>query len=188
MAKKPISHKVALRYAQRIVEHERAGIREKNPRYCHAVIDYGIDALEKIGFRYAVQVLPEPRPVQVPKGVQILVKGMTKPAARALADHLNAQWRRERRGNPAVLRRGRVRAFFQGRRKNPTLAVMGANPPAAEEIEATWAFLQYRRPDDPDGKRIIREHEFEDGFIAIPMEDGSIVLRHPQGLNLWTRR
>lgn len=94
----------------------------------------------------------------------------------------------ERRGNPAFLRGGRHGAFFRVRRSNPTLAIMGANPPAGDDIEATWAQIEYRRPDDPDGRKVVRVHEFEDGFIATPLKDGGILLRHPRGLNLWTRR
>ncbi len=174
----------------------RRGFKVPNPRNCYAVIDYGA-IIKSLGFRFTVQCLPD-RPLQVPPGVQILVRGMTQQGARALADHLNGEVKRGRhvprqpivRLNPAFLRRGARGAFFQVRRSNPTLAVMGANPPraAGDEIEATWAFLSYRRPDDPDGKRIVREHEFTDGFMVTPLDDGSILLKHPRGSNLWTRR
>lgn len=169
----------------------------RNPENCYAVVDYGHS---KMGFRFAVQCLPD-RPLQVPPGVQILVRGMTRQGARALADHLNGEEKRGRhvprkpvvrlpRSNPRVLRKGARGAFFGVRRSNPTLAVMGANPPTAagDDIEATWAMLSYRRPDDPEGKRVVREHEFKDGFVATPLHDGSILLRHPRGYNLWTRR
>lgn len=149
----------------------------------YAVIDLGKSDMP---FRYTVQLLEEGRPLEVPPGVHILVKGMTRQGARALADHLNRQHKR----NPAFLRKGRRRRFFQVRRKNPTLAVMGANPPdaAGDDIEATWAEINYRRPDDPEGDNIVREHEFPDGFVATPLKDGGVLLRHPRGLNLWTRR
>lgn len=186
-ARNPITHRTALRYARQLVEHERAGVRGHNPHNCYAVIDYG-QVVPSLGFRFTVQCLPD-RPLQVPPGVQILVRGMTRQGARALADHLNKEARLER-GNPAVLRGRRGRAFFGVRRSNPTLAVMGANPPraAGDDIEATWALISYRRPDDPDGKRVVREHEFTDGFVATPLHDGSVLLRHPRGSNLWTRR
>lgn len=165
-------------------------------RYCWAVVEHmpPIAGLSP----YIVECLSD-RPLSVPKGTRIMAKRLSHGAAWRLAKHLNSQWGRGRkkidvidvtkRRNPRFLRGGRRGAFFSVRRSNPTLAIMGANPPAAgEEIKATWAFLSYRRPDDPDGKRIVREHEFPDGFIAVPLEDGSILLKHPRGQNLWTRR
>lgn len=73
-------------------------------------------------------------------------------------------------------------------RENPVLAVMGANPPTGADIRATWANLVYSRPDDPEGPRTIRKHEFPDGFVATPLKDGRVVLSHPNGKSLWTRR
>lgn len=181
-----------MRSPQRVrVAHEMARrkgfkVPKRNPdEYCYAVIDTG---LIKGLPRFTVQCLPD-RPLQVPSGVQIIAMRMSRRGARALADHLNKE-APLRRANAAVLRRGRRHAFFKVRRSNPTLAVMGSNPPSAagEDIEATWAMISYRRPDDPWGKRIVRDHEFTDGFIATPLQDGSILLRHPQGHNLWTRR
>lgn len=162
----------------------KRGLESDLGKYCYAVIDYGVDAREKLGFRYGVQCLPE-RPLNIPAGVEIMAMRMTKDAARALTDHLEAVLRR---GNPRFLRRGSRRAFFRVRRRNPMLAVMGGNPPAGDDIEATWAQIEYRRPDDPEGKRIVRVHEFTDGFVATPNDDGSITLKHPRGQNLWTRR
>ena len=83
----------------------------------------------------------------------------------------------------SILRPKRARGSF----RNPPLVVLGGNPPPAP-IEATWARIEYRRPDDPEGKKIVRDHEFEDGFIAEPRSDGSILLRHPRGARLWTQR
>lgn len=73
------------------------------------------------------------------------------------------------------------------RRPNPTLAIVGANPPGGK-IRANWGRIEYRRPDDPEGKRVVREHEFPDGFVACGLADGSVLLRHPSGRRLWTRR
>lgn len=76
-----------------------------------------------------------------------------------------------------------------GIHENPSLAILGAaNPPAKDAIRATWANLVYSRPDDPEGPRAVREHEFKDGFIATPLKDGRVVLSHPRGKSLWTRR
>jgi len=162
----------------------------------YAIIDYG-RVVPSLGFRYAVQSLPD-RPLQVPSGVTVVVKNMTQAGARAMADHLNGQAQRGlhmprqpvTRLDNAVLRKGKRGAIFQVRRSNPVLAVMGGNPPqaAGDDIVATWANIEYCRPDDPDGKRAVRVHEFPDGFVATPLADGSILLRHPRGLNLWTRR
>ncbi len=187
----PASQRVAAAYSMA----RQRGFKT-NPRGKCAVIDYG-KVVPSIGCRYVVQSLPD-RPLQVPPGVNVVVRGLTQAAARAMADHLNE---RAKRGycrprqlvtqpNRGVLRKGRRGAIFQVRRNNPLLAVMGANPPraAGEDIEATWAIIEYRRPDDPNGKRIVRTHEFHDGFVATPLEDGGILLRHPRGLNLWTRR
>lgn len=89
------------------------------------------------------------------------------------------------RGRPHL--RGRGRRAFSSRRRNPTLAVLGAgNPPRT--LKASWATIEYQRPDDPDGRNVARVHEFKDGFIAEAMEDGSVLLRHPRGEKLWTTR
>lgn len=76
------------------------------------------------------------------------------------------------------------------RSNSPILAVIGPNPVDKETkpIRATWGRIEYRRPDDPEGKRVVREHDFPDGFVASPMSDGSVLLRHPKGRRLWTRR
>jgi hypothetical protein len=66
------------------------------------------------------------------------------------------------------------------------LAILGGNPPA-KPILASWAKIEYTRIDDPEGDNIVREHEFPDGFIAKPLADGSVLLRHPQH-SLWTKR
>lgn len=78
-----------------------------------------------------------------------------------------------RRGNRRTVRRG-----------NPMLAVLG-NPRVVDATMATWAKIEYRRPDDPDGKRVIRVHEFKDGFEIGWLSDGSVQLSHP-GHPLWT--
>jgi hypothetical protein len=65
------------------------------------------------------------------------------------------------------------------RRKNPALMVLGANPRVVDATIATWAKIEYRRPDDPDGKNIIRVHEFKDGFEIGWLTDGSVQLSHP---------
>jgi len=71
------------------------------------------------------------------------------------------------------------------RRGNPALAVLGANPRVEDATLATWAKIEYVRPDDPDGKRIIRVHEFKDGFEIGWLSDGSVQLSHPKH-PLWT--
>jgi len=71
-------------------------------------------------------------------------------------------------------------------RSNPALAILGLNPrvkanPRIEDATiATWAKIEYVRPDDPDGKRIIRVHEFKDGFEIGWLSDGSVQLSHPK--------
>lgn len=104
--------------------------------------------------------------------------------------------RLRRLGNPdsfELVRRGVWRAarskFGRQRRRNPLLATLGANPPrGVRQLNATWARIEYHRPDDPEGKNVMREHEFADGFIAEGLEDGSVLLRpHGRG-KLWTVR
>jgi hypothetical protein len=65
-------------------------------------------------------------------------------------------------------------------RSNPTLAILGMNPRVEDATVATWAKIEYIRPDDPDGKRIIRVHEFKDGFEIGWLSDGSVQLSHPK--------
>lgn len=65
-------------------------------------------------------------------------------------------------------------------RGNPTLAILGANPRVEDATRATWAKIEYIRPDDPDGSDIIRVHEFKDGFEIGWLSDGSVQLSHPQ--------
>jgi hypothetical protein len=65
------------------------------------------------------------------------------------------------------------------RRGNPTLAILG-NPRVVDADVATWAKIEYHRPDDPDGKNVIREHEFPDGFEIGWLSDGSVQLSHPK--------
>lgn len=78
---------------------------------------------------------------------------------------------------PRVGHRGSVR------RRNPALAILG-NPARDLRVEdatvATWAKIEYVRPDDPDGKRVVRVHEFKDGFEIGWLSDGSVQLSHPK--------
>jgi len=80
---------------------------------------------------------------------------------------------------PNRRRRGSVR------RGNPSLMVLGANPRVTDATLATWAKIEYRRPDDPDGEDVIRVHEFKDGFEIGWLDDGSVQLSHPRH-PLWT--
>lgn len=80
---------------------------------------------------------------------------------------------------PNSRRRGSVR------RGNPSLMVLGANPRVTDAALATWAKIEYTRPDDPDGKDVIRVHEFKDGFEIGWLDDGSVQLSHPRH-PLWT--
>lgn len=73
------------------------------------------------------------------------------------------------------------------RRNNPVLAVLG-NPLAHKPVgslRATWGQLEYIRPDDPDGKNIVRVHEFKDGFYATGLDDGSVHLWRRDGKALF---
>ena len=79
---------------------------------------------------------------------------------------------------PSQARYGRIR------RGNPALAVLG-NPRVEDATIASWARIEYVRPDDPDGDKIIREHEFPDGFEIGWLSDGSVQLSHPKH-PLWT--
>lgn len=67
-------------------------------------------------------------------------------------------------------------------RGNPTLAILGAaaNPRVEDATIATWAKIEYMRPDDPDGDDIIRVHEFKDGFEIGWLSDGTVQLSHPR--------
>lgn len=78
-----------------------------------------------------------------------------------------------RRGNRRSVRRG-----------NPALMVLG-NPNVEDATVATWAKIEYMRPDDPDGKDVVRVHEFKDGFEIGWLSDGSVQLSHPRH-PLWT--
>lgn len=69
------------------------------------------------------------------------------------------------------------------RRGNPALAVL--NPRVADATLATWAKIEYMRPDDPDGSDVVRVHEFSDGFEIAWLSDGSVQLSHPRH-PLWT--
>lgn len=170
--KNPISHRTALKYAKALTAHERASLQE-NPvsRGAREFIS------EKIR-RLAHEGVAEPERIGA-------AYSMARRAGFKVPRH-NVGAISERR--LPSLRRGARRAFFPVRRRNPVLAVMGANPPAGADIEATWAKIEYCRPDDPEGKRVARVHEFPNGFVATPLDDGSILLRHPQGKTLWTRR
>lgn len=76
-------------------------------------------------------------------------------------------------------------------RQNPaTLAVLGLNPPvridrSVDPIEAMWGEIHYVRPDDPEGE-VVRVHEFEVGFRALPLTDGRVLLESRQDRRLWT--
>lgn len=65
------------------------------------------------------------------------------------------------------------------RASNPALAVLG-NPRVEDATIATWAKIEYMRPDDPDGSDVVRVHEFKDGFEIGWLSDGSVQLRHPK--------
>lgn len=84
------------------------------------------------------------------------------------------------RVNIGLPNRGRGRSV----RKNPALAVLG-NPRVVDADLATWAKLEYMRPDDPDGRNVVRTHEFKDGFEIGWLDDGSVQLSHPRH-PLWT--
>lgn len=71
------------------------------------------------------------------------------------------------------------------RHSNPALAVLGANPRVADATLATWAKIEYMRPDDPDGSDVVRVHEFKDGFEIGWLSDGTVQLSHPRH-PLWT--
>ena len=71
------------------------------------------------------------------------------------------------------------------RRGNPSLMVLGANPRVEDATLASWAKIEYIRPDDPDGDDVIRVHEFRDGFEIGWLSDGSVQLSHPRH-RLWT--
>jgi len=83
----------------------------------------------------------------------------------------------DRRVNIPLSRRSRRGNVHQS---NPALAILGANPRVEDATVATWAKIEYTRPDDPDGKRIIRVHEFKDGFEIGWLSDGSVQLSHPK--------
>ena len=82
-----------------------------------------------------------------------------------------------RRVNIPLSRRSNRRIV---RRRNPALAVLGANPRVDDATIATWAKIEYMRPDDPDGKNIVRVHEFKDGFEIGWLSDGTVQLSHPK--------
>jgi hypothetical protein len=83
----------------------------------------------------------------------------------------------DQRVNIALPRRGNRRSVHL---RNPALAVLAANPRVEDATLATWAKIEYRRPDDPDGKNVIRVHEFKDGFEIGWLSDGSVQLSHPK--------
>jgi hypothetical protein len=83
----------------------------------------------------------------------------------------------DRRVNIPLSRRSNRRIV---RRRNPALAVLGANPRVDDATIATWAKIEYMRPDDPDGKNVIRVHEFKDGFEIGWLSDGTVQLSHPK--------
>ena len=76
-------------------------------------------------------------------------------------------------------------------RHNPAqLAVLGLNPPpridqSVDPIVALWGEFHYVRPDDPEGE-VVRVHEFENGFVAVPLIDGRVLLESRRGERLWT--
>jgi len=65
------------------------------------------------------------------------------------------------------------------RHSNPALAILG-NPRVEDATIASWAQIEYVRPDDPDGDKIVRVHEFPDGFEIGWLSDGSVQLSHPK--------
>jgi len=88
----------------------------------------------------------------------------------------------DRRVNIGLSRHAKRRSV---RRGNPALAILGANPRVEDATIASWAKIEYRRPDDPDGKNVIRVHEFRDGFEIGWLSDGTVQLSHPKH-PLWT--
>lgn len=73
------------------------------------------------------------------------------------------------------------------REGNPALAILG-NPLVRKPvgtIKATWASMEYIRPDDPDGKKIVRVHEFKDGLYMTGLDDGSVHLWRRDGKALF---
>lgn len=104
---------------------------------------------------------------------------LTADDARAVLARVKAALRQleDRRVNIPLSRGRRSRNV---RRSNPALAILGANPRVEDATIATWAKIEYTRPDDPDGKRIIRVHEFKDGFEIGWLSDGSVQLSHPK--------
>lgn len=83
----------------------------------------------------------------------------------------------DQRVNIDLSRQGNRRSVH---RENPALAVLGANPRVDDATLATWAKIEYMRPDDPDGKNVIRVHEFKDGFEIGWLSDGTVQLSHPK--------
>lgn len=77
-------------------------------------------------------------------------------------------------------------------RQNPAmLGVLGLNPPpmidgSVEPIQAMWGEIHYVRPDDPEGKDVVRVHEFKHGFRALPLTDGRVLLESRKDDRLWT--
>jgi hypothetical protein len=96
-----------------------------------------------------------------------------KTALQQLEQHGHVYMGLPRKGNRRSVRRG-----------NPALAVLG-NPHVADATLATWAKIEYMRPDDPDGSDVVRVHEFSDGFEIAWLDDGSVQLSHPRH-PLWT--
>lgn len=97
-----------------------------------------------------------------------------KTALRQLEERGHVYMGLSRRGNRRSVRHG-----------NPALMVLGANPRVADATLATWAKIEYMRPDDPDGSDVVRVHEFRDGFEIAWLDDGSVQLSHPRH-PLWT--
>ncbi len=88
----------------------------------------------------------------------------------------------DRRVNIGLSRSPKQRSVRHG---NPALAILGANPRVEDATIASWAKIEYRRPDDPDGRNVIRVHEFKDGFEIGWLSDGTVQLSHPKH-PLWT--
>lgn len=132
--------------------------------------------------------VPEEGPVEHLKNAAAIIQAnlelgekdaLTADDARAVLARVKTALRQleDRRVNIPLSRGHRSRNVH---RSNPALAILGANPRVEDATIATWAKIEYMRPDDPDGKRIIRVHEFKDGFEIGWLSDGTVQLSHPK--------
>lgn len=153
----------------------------------------GGQAIAAQTFRAGNPGVPEEGPVEHLKNAAAILQAnleigekdaLVADDARAVLARIKAALRQleDRRVNIPLSRYGKRRSV---RRGNPALAILGANPRVEDATLATWAKIEYMRPDDPDGKNIIRVHEFKDGFEIVWLSDGTVQLAHPKH-PLWT--